>query len=304
MTNEAIDAVVADLRRIHPELERPLTWTTMSLILKRENISLLTLPLVHDAQVISCDGVSVIAINSNAPVARHTYFAAHEWGHIKLHFREPGEIVYHTSACWPDDPREDDAERFATMLLLGPTQPVAGDVEGMVTRRRDIADGRPLVGTRKRRRAPDPPAQTRLPMPIDDPYRPNREDSIRMVLKGTSPKLRKEIEARERREQAERAIILDLRPRHELVIGTENGKAVRKHYLIDRDGVRWRVYDMLQPGRMSTRGKAYPVEPPHNWATERVFVRDDGTRRHCMLRFREPRDLEPRFLEAQLDRAQ
>lgn len=121
MKREAIDGVIAQLRMRYPELNAPLTWSTLSAILAREGVGVIRVPLIHDAQVISCDGVSIIALNSHGNQRRYTYYAAHEWGHIKLHFREADEIVYHTSACWPDDPREDDAEYFATSLLMGPS---------------------------------------------------------------------------------------------------------------------------------------------------------------------------------------
>jgi hypothetical protein len=299
MRTDAIDAMIADLRQIHPELQAPLSWETMSVILQRERITLLMLPLMHDAQVISCDGVSVIAINSSAPVARHTYFAAHEWAHIKLHFKEAGEIVYHTSACWPDDPREDDAEHFATQLLMGPrewTQARAAEApEGTVRTYKDvgaIGDDQPMVH-RPRRRVPKArPEQTSLPLEHHDP-----EDSLIAMVKHWSPRLRARLDARDRAEKASHAVLLDLRPRVETV--TDDDRK-RKHYFVDRDGNRWRVYDMLPAGKKSATGKPVPVEPPHNWAESRTFLGADGSKRSYSFRFREPRELEPANLERQL----
>lgn len=295
MNVDAIDAVIAELRTIHPELQQPLTWNAMTRILGRERIVLFTTPLVHNAQVISCDGVSVIAINSNATVARHTYYAAHEWGHIKLHFRDPGEIVYHTTACWPDDPREDDAEHFATVLLMGPAS--ASPPE----RRRRRAPYKEVP-------APKPSVQVPLPLP---PERPSPydvhlgdrvtdpEDSIRHLLKASSPRLRARLDARDREDRVQRAVGLDLRPRVEHV---REGRE-RKHYLIDRDGTPWRIYDLVPPGRKSVKLTASAVEPPHGWATERVFLRADGERRRYAFAFRESRDLDPAQLERQLSAA-
>lgn len=308
MRIDAIDAAIADLRQLHPELREPLTWLSMSAILQREGITLITIPLVHDAQVISCDGVSVIAINSNAPVVRHTYFAAHEYGHIKLHFKEPHEIVYHTSACWPEDPREDDAEYFATSLLMGPQRlarsaaSTVDAVEGTVTRYKDAGDGRRLVHTPKRRVQRASPAQTILPLP-PEPALPHeviavevRDDAVRAMLKATSPRLRARLVARERRERAQQEATLDLRPRVEHV---GDGKQ-RKHYLVDRDGVRWRIWDLMPPGRRSSSPKLVRVEPPHNWAEERAFVQEDGTQRRYSFKYRESRELQAAALERQL----
>ena len=310
MNQSAIDALIADLRLLHPELQQPLTWETMSLILRRERIALLKLPLQHDAQVISCDGVSVIAINSNASVRRHTYFAAHEWGHIKLHFREPGEIVYHTSACWPDDPREDQAEYFATTLLLGPVAPLGDAPEGSVVRRNDGAVEPPAEYRRRRRRLPKTPpaAQTTLPLPPDPvpyyvimPEPPNdRSDAVTHLVRVYSPRLRAQLADQERVEAVARAQQLDLRPRVEVVI---DGRE-RKHYLIDRDGRRWRVYDMVPPRQRSSRSKPTATEPPNNWAESRNFVAEDGVRRQYQFKFREERAMNPLQLERQLQSAE
>lgn len=299
----AIDAVIADLRSVHPELQDPLTWTAMSAILAREGIVLITIPLLHDAQVISCDGISVIAINSNAPVARHTYYAAHEYGHIKLHFQEHGEVVYHSTACWPEDPREDDAEYFATTLLMGPQRlavSAASSYPDVETVNR-VGDDAPIVGPR-RRKAPLPNgqvAQGSLPLPPDAPLphqpRPRKtspEDSIVALLRRNSPKLDARLRARDR--AAEQT--LDLRPR------VEFEAEGRKHYFVDSEGGRWRIHDMMQPGRKSKSTREYAIEPPNNWAEARVFVRSDGTRRRYAFTFAESHELNPAMLERQLQR--
>lgn len=306
-----IDATIAELRSLHAELRAPLTWQTMTTILRREGISLLRLPLRHDAQVISCDGISVMAINSNAPTARHTYYAAHEYGHIKLHFRD-GEIVYHTSACWPDDPREDDAEYFATQLLMGPDHlAVSAEssvvAEGTVTR---YGDDAPVVSRPRRRAKPKPsPSQTTLPLPVDPAppfsyeaatgqthmrHSSDPEDHVRYLTRRAN---RGSFVARDRAERSARETMLDLRPRIEFV------KEGRKWYFVARDGVRWRVYDILQPSGRSSKTAPFPVEPPHNWATERAFVRQDGLQRRYQFAFRETHELETEHLERQLSGA-
>lgn len=299
----AIDAVIAELRSVHLELQQPLTWDGISAILAREGIPLLRLPLVHDAQVISCDGVSVIAVNSNGNPRRQTYYVTHEWGHVKLHFRDAGEIVYHTSACWPNDPREDDAEYFATRLMLGPQVDRVQSIEGTVTRHDDgpeLGDGAPVVHKPRSRRRLPPTEQGSFPFAATNhPVGQPAEDHVRAVLKQNSPRLRAKLEARDRADRERIAATLDLRPRIEF---TRDGKE-RKHYFVDRSGRRWRVWDMVSPNRKSTSLKNVPVEPPNNWAVERVFVAEDGTKRSYLFPFHESHALEPALLERQLDRA-
>lgn len=297
MNTDAIDDVIADLRLLHPELQQPLTWDAMSMILHREGITLLRIPLLHDAQVISADGISIIAINSNSSPRRHTYYAAHEYAHVHLHFREAHEVVYHTSACWPDDPREDDAEYMATMLLIGPQRPGIGESKRLHHQGKYLGDSHPVV-PRPRKKAPA--KQPSLPLPAEaallygqSPHT-NADDALGALLKRHSPRLRARLAARDRADRQKREVSLDLRPR------VEYEPDGRKHYFIDRDGARWRVYDML-PGRKSATLK--PVEPPHNWATERVFVREDGERRRHVFSFREAHALDVSQLERQISAA-
>lgn len=301
MNVAAIDTVIAELRQVHPELQQPLTWEAMTAILHREGIVLLRIPLTHDAQVISADGISIIAINSNSSPRRHTYYAAHEYAHVHLHFREAHEVVYHTSACWPDDPREDDAEYMATMLLLGPQRPGIAETKRHHRRRKDVGDSAPIV--QRARVKPATPPQPSLPLSEDPPppyavpsdsKSTSADDALSALLKRHSPRLRARLIARDRADRVHRETTLDLRPRVEF---ESDG---RKHYFVDRDGVRWRIYDMV-PARNGTRVTA--SEPPHNWGTERVFVREDGTRRRHAFSFRESHELDPAMLERQLARA-
>jgi hypothetical protein len=300
MNAAAIDAVIAELRLVHPELQQPLTWEAMTAILHREGIVLLKIPLTHDAQVISADGISIIAINSNASPRRHTYYAAHEYAHVHLHFQEAHEVVYHTSACWPDDPREDDAEYMATMLLLGPQRPGIGETKRAHHQGRDFGDSEPVIPRpRKKPSAPQPS----LPLPLESPLPYGQsaqrsgsgaDDALQALLKRHSPGLRAKLAARDRADKQRREVSMDITPRLEY---EPDG---RKHYFVDRGGERWRVYDML-PGRKSATLTA--VEPPHNWATERVFVRADGARRQYVFAFREDHILRVTELEQQLRRS-
>lgn len=104
----------------HPELRRPLTWNGARAILRRERIPLVMVPLIRPAALISSGGVSVLMLNSNIPPRRHTHFVAHELAHHWLHGAGDEGTVYHMATDWPDDPREDEAEILAALLLGGP----------------------------------------------------------------------------------------------------------------------------------------------------------------------------------------
>lgn len=114
-----IDQIIQVLRDTHPEMRKPVTWSVMRRVLKKEGITLTLLPLTADAKLIAMGGVSIMAIRQDAPRARHTYFAAHEYAHIPLHAPAADEVVFNMSPCWPDDPREDEAEYFAQRLMQG-----------------------------------------------------------------------------------------------------------------------------------------------------------------------------------------
>jgi Zn-dependent peptidase ImmA (M78 family) len=114
-----IDQIIEAVRDMHPELRRPATWNAMRRAFKREGITLMLLPLTADAKLISMGGVSVMAVRSDAPPARHTYFAVHEYAHVRLHAPAADEVVFNMSPCWPNDPREDEAEYFAQRLMQG-----------------------------------------------------------------------------------------------------------------------------------------------------------------------------------------
>lgn len=114
-----IDAVIAALREAHPELRRPATWHGVRRVLKRLRIRVIFQPMRAEAKVLNMGGVAVVALNSDLPYRRHTYRLLHELGHVVLHGDDDG-VVFNMTPCWPDDPREDDAEYFAAQLLGGP----------------------------------------------------------------------------------------------------------------------------------------------------------------------------------------
>lgn len=124
---EVIASVLEAKRAIHPELARPLTWPGLERICAREGIRLRVSPepMPRLAQLIPYLGRWVILLSRAAPFRRHTYLATHELGHLWLHHDRTSdrwERVYNMDTNWADDPREDDAELFASLVLMGPTR--------------------------------------------------------------------------------------------------------------------------------------------------------------------------------------
>lgn len=122
MSPERIAGIIRAKRRQHPELRRPLRWIGLKRILAREYIGLFMVPMPahQNAQLVPYLGSWSILLNSALPPRRHTYFAAHELGHLWLHHDlhfDRWEQVYHMTREWEEDPREDDAELFASMVL-------------------------------------------------------------------------------------------------------------------------------------------------------------------------------------------
>lgn len=86
-------------------------------ILEREAITLAHAPMPREAALIAGGGVAVIVLNANTPVRRHTYRIAHELAHLWLHVDLEEQLVYHMDCDEADDPRETEAEAFATWML-------------------------------------------------------------------------------------------------------------------------------------------------------------------------------------------
>lgn len=127
LTVAAIAQVIAAKRETHPELARPLTWPGLLRICERERVYVRVRKsgTARPAQLVPFLGEWTIIISGTTPFRRHTYLGAHELGHLWLHhdpLHERAERVYNMDAHWPDDPREDDAELFASLVLMGPTR--------------------------------------------------------------------------------------------------------------------------------------------------------------------------------------
>lgn len=133
---EEISAVLDAKRAVHPELARPLTWPGLERICAREGVRVRVSPepMPRPAQLVPFLGRWAILLSRAAPYRRHTYLATHELGHLWLHHdrtSERWERVYNMDANWADDPREDDAELFAQLVLMGPrrSRPFIPDAE-------------------------------------------------------------------------------------------------------------------------------------------------------------------------------
>jgi hypothetical protein len=127
MLIEEISAVIARKRDVHPELARCLTWPGLLRICEREGVDVRISrgPMPRQAQLVPYAGAWTIVLNRDTPFRRHTYLAAHELGHLWLHHdraHDRWERVFNMDASWEADPREDDAELFASLVLAGPTR--------------------------------------------------------------------------------------------------------------------------------------------------------------------------------------
>jgi hypothetical protein len=120
---DRIRRVLAAKVRQHPELARPLTWNTLRRVLRREDVELVVAPLPKPARLVGFGGLWTIAVSSRHPTRRHTYFAAHELGHLWLHVDDADgrhTRCYNFDDYTSPDPREDEAETVATWLLGDP----------------------------------------------------------------------------------------------------------------------------------------------------------------------------------------
>lgn len=121
-----VATIIDGKRATHPELARALSWPALVRICERESVGIRKSRgrMPRMAQLVPYAGAWTIVLNRHAPERRHTYLAAHELGHLWLHHDRAGterwERVYNMEQHWPDDPREDDAELFASLVLMGP----------------------------------------------------------------------------------------------------------------------------------------------------------------------------------------
>lgn len=107
----------------HPELARALTWNALRRVVAREDVYLVVAPIAKPARLVGFEGMWTIAVSSRHPARRHTYYAAHELGHLWLHVDDAdGRHVrcYNFDNYDSPDPREEEAETVAAWLLGNP----------------------------------------------------------------------------------------------------------------------------------------------------------------------------------------
>lgn len=111
-------AGVEALRDRYSALQRPLSWRTMALVLRGEQVRVLRHEMDCAPYVIGMPPAFTIVLNRDHDRHEQLGWAAHELAHILLHF-DRDEKVKQLSPCLADDPREAEAKLFARMLMLG-----------------------------------------------------------------------------------------------------------------------------------------------------------------------------------------
>lgn len=119
---EQLDRIVAAKRRRHPELRRALSWSGFREICAREGVIVTLADVERPGCIFGFEGSWTILLSSRG--VRQLHYGAHELGHLWAHVdQEPlgrFEATYYMDTGWPDDPREDEADYVAGLLLLGP----------------------------------------------------------------------------------------------------------------------------------------------------------------------------------------
>lgn len=118
MATDRVERLVTSKRKRHPELRQPVTYQGIRAVCDREGILVMHGPLPFAGATVSYRGRHVIMVDPRRSPRRETYAIAHELGHVWLH-ADDEPAVRHMEEPWPDDPREDEAEAVATMLLQG-----------------------------------------------------------------------------------------------------------------------------------------------------------------------------------------
>lgn len=119
---EQLDRIVRAKRRAHPELRRPMDWSAFKSVCAREKVHLVLADIQRAACLFCIDGHWVIAIRREG--VRQLHPGAHELGHLWAHVdQEPlgrFEATYYMDTEWAEDPREEEADHIAALLIMGP----------------------------------------------------------------------------------------------------------------------------------------------------------------------------------------
>jgi Zn-dependent peptidase ImmA (M78 family) len=127
----AILADVEGLRERNPELRRQVTLPALSRAAARDRTHVLSLPIEREAYVLAgpAQVVCTIAVNSGRSKAEQLQAAAHEYGHVRLHVRQP---VHHKRHACERDPRDWEAALFASLLTRGSRPVRASELDGII----------------------------------------------------------------------------------------------------------------------------------------------------------------------------
>lgn len=119
---EQLAQIVRAKAAVHPELRQPLDWSGFLRVCDRENVLVVLADTVRPASLFAIDGQWVIIVEKEG--VRQLHPGAHELGHLWAHVDQGPlgreELTYHMDTAWPDDPREEEADHIAMLLLMGP----------------------------------------------------------------------------------------------------------------------------------------------------------------------------------------
>jgi Zn-dependent peptidase ImmA (M78 family) len=119
---EQLEQIVRAKRRIHPELRRPMDWGGFRAVCDREGVVMQLADVKRPACLFNVDGTWVILIRREG--VRQLMPGAHELGHLWAHVdQEPlgrFEATYYMDTEWAEDPREEEADYIAGLLIVGP----------------------------------------------------------------------------------------------------------------------------------------------------------------------------------------
>jgi hypothetical protein len=119
-----LEAIVAAKRELHPELARPLTWTRLRAVCRREGVHLCCVPLPKEqpAELVPFLGRWSILVSDECAPRERVKLAAHELGHLWAHHdphHERWELVYQIDSPAPGGALEREADGIAMLLLEG-----------------------------------------------------------------------------------------------------------------------------------------------------------------------------------------
>jgi hypothetical protein len=284
----AVVYAVEQARADHAELQfQRLNGARIRDVLIRERIVVVRAPIRKSRALVDDLGNAAILLSTRGQVRDQWKRLAHEYAHIKLHFMERGEIVCNEVSCNKGDPREDEANLFAALLVGGPTATPDDEGPAGIVARMTAAD-------RKNRE----PLQIPLALPVSMPeYRPpsirmghgsHNPDAIRRTKKGQRPRL------------LGSAIGLGVSHDSLRFDWSKEGKPLRFfHYELG-----WLdVYDTLLTGRHG-RPRWEVIECGDRRATRRRFIISSSDRRDYWFAEGEKRTRSVDALNAQISRAE